>query len=86
MTSVSHRINVTVYYTLQMQILETTGGLRELSRTKVQKGYLRIVMSAYQLQSIDLRVLLNILSDVSVRQPRGDNAEWEQRLRNPEEG
>ena len=47
----------------------------------------KIIVIAYQLESIDLLILLGILEDVSVGQPRTDDAKRElQRFRNPEDG
>ena len=48
--------------------------------------YIRIIGLAYQLQPIDPLIFPGVFSDVSVFQPRGDDAERKQRLRNPEEG
>ena len=41
---------------------------------------------AYQLQSVDVLIFTDIPKDVSILQPRVYDAEWEQLLRNSEEG
>jgi len=47
---------------------------------------LEIIWIAYQVQSIGPRIFLSVLGDVSVLQPRGDDAKREQGLGNSEEG
>ena len=68
-----------------MQIFEATGSLRKLSRTKSQTVVGTAYGITYQLQSIDPLILPGILSNISIWQPRVDNAEWEL-LRNSKEG
>ena len=48
--------------------------------------HIRIIGVAYQLQPINPLIFPDIFGDVSVFQPRGDDAEREQRLRNSKEG